>query len=86
MAGLIQLLWMGGLVMGTVQLVAAIALKWLLYLVIGLLGLFVLTIAVSLVVRFCARAVYDERMRHLRQMLEPGVADPTLDQKSNKEK
>lgn len=72
--------------MGTVQLVAAIALKWFLYLIGGLLGLFVVTITVSLVVRFCARAVYDERMRHLRQMLEPGVVDPALDQKFNKEK
>lgn len=69
--------------METVQLVTAIALKWFLYLIVGLLGLLVATVAVSLVVRFCARAVYDERMRHLRQMLEPGVVDPT---KFNKEK
>ena len=76
--------------MEMMQLIGAIVLKWILYAtlsVVGVLALIALIAVVSLMVRICARAVYDERLHHLRKMLESSFTDPaSSDEFNNKEK
>jgi hypothetical protein len=69
------------------QLIGAIALKWILYATLGVVGVLALIAVVSLMVRICARAVYDERLHHLRKMLASSFTDPAssreIDNKEN---
>ena len=70
------------------QLVGTIVLKWILYVTLGVIGVLVLLATVSLVVRICARAVYDERLHHLHKMLASSFTDPASSGEfdNNKEK
>jgi hypothetical protein len=86
MAILRQFLWFGGVTVEAMQSIGVVVLKWILYMALGVVGVLVLIVVISLMVRICARAVYDERFHHLRKMLASSFADPANTEFNNKEK
>ncbi len=57
----------------SIQRMGSLLLQGAGYILVGLVVVILLALVASVVVRACARAIYEERFRHLRKMLEFGA-------------